>query len=131
MRTFSKLIAAVALTAAVTLAQAVQPIGNVVDAPIVPPAGKTLSAEQVKMSILRAGAALGWKMAEEKPGLIIATLDIRRHQAIVEIPYTENKFSITYKSSINLDEANGQIHRNYNGWIQNLTKGINSQALLN
>ena len=81
--------------------------------------------------ILRAGAALRWKRAEETPAIIIATLAIRRHQAVVEIPYTANKFSITYKSSINLDEADGQIHRNYNGWIQNLTKGINNQALLN
>ena len=64
---------------------------------------------------------------EEKPGLLLATLFIRKHQAVVEIPYTTSKYSIMYKSSINLDEANGQIHKAYNGWILNLNKGINGQ----
>ena len=32
--------------------------------------------------------------------------------------------------SINLDEKAGNIHKNYNGRIQNLTKGINSQLAL-
>jgi len=41
--------------------------------------------------------------------------------------YSSTSFSIKYRSSINLDEANGQIHKNYNGWIQNLQKGINTQ----
>jgi len=131
MRTFLNLIATVALTLTVTMAHALVPINNVVDQPIVPPAGKVLTAEQVKLSIVRAGAALGWKVVEDKPGVLIATLEIRKHQAIVEIPYSTTKFSITYKSSINLDESNGQIHKAYNGWILNLTKGINTQAALN
>ena len=29
---------------------------------------------------------------------------------------------------VNLDASgDGQIHKNYNGWIQNLTRGINAQ----
>ncbi len=127
MRTIVNLIAAVALTATVTMAQALQPIANVIDAPIVTTSGKTLTSEQIKQSISLAGAALGWKVVEEKPGLLIATILLRKHQAIIEIPYTSTKYSITYKSSINLDEAGGQIHRNYNGWILNLTKAINNQ----
>ena len=75
------------------------------------------------MSIVRAGAALGWKVVEDKPGVLIATLEIRKHQAIVEIPYSTTKFSITYKSSINLDESNGQIHKAYNGWILGASVG--------
>jgi hypothetical protein len=131
MRIFLNLIAAVSMLAAATMAHAVKPIANILDAPIVSPAGKTLNLDQIKLSIMRAGAGLGWKMAEEKPGLLVATLDIRKHQAVVEIPYSATKYSITYRSSINLDESNGQIHRNYNGWILNFTQGINRQLELN
>ena len=44
-----------------------------------------------------------------------------------DIPYSTARYSITYKSSENLQAANGTIHKNYNGWIQNLTRGINAQ----
>ena len=38
---------------------------------------------------------------------------------------------ITYKDSINLDAGtDGTIHKNYNGWIQNLNKGIVTQLSL-
>ena len=38
--------------------------------------------------------------------------------------------SIAYKSSVDLMESNGKIHKNYNGWIQNLNKGISTQLAL-
>jgi hypothetical protein len=40
-----------------------------------------------------------------------------------------NSYSVKYRSSVNLDEKNGNIHKNYNGWIQNLSRGINAQLL--
>jgi hypothetical protein len=45
----------------------------------------------------------------------------------VEIPYSASKYSIVYKSSENLDEADGKIHRNYNGWVQNLDRAIRTE----
>ena len=76
---------------------------------------------------MRAGAALGWQMKEERPGMLVGTLNLRKHVAVVSIPYTANSYSVQYRSSVNLDEKDGQIHKNYNGWIQNLTRGINAQ----
>ena len=35
-----------------------------------------------------------------------------------------------YKSSINLNAAEGQIHKNHNSWIFNLAKGVNAQTAL-
>jgi hypothetical protein len=49
---------------------------------------------------------------------------------VVDIFYTATTYSIQYRSSINLDESGGQIHKNYNGWISNLVKGINTQTAL-
>lgn len=57
----------------------------------------------------------------------VGTLTLRSHTAVVEIPYSSTSYSIKHRSSVNLDEGGGNIHKNYNGWIQNLNKGISTQ----
>lgn len=122
------------LSVAATVTQAgclrCEHILNVTDAVVAAPAGRPLSADQVKASIVRAGAALGWQIREEASGKLVGTLILRSHTAVVDIPYSATSYSIQYKSSIDLSEGDGQIHKNYNGWIRNLTKGINAQLLL-
>ena len=90
-------------------------------------------AEQIK----RAGAGLSWVMEEQRPGLMRATLNLRTHQAVVDIPYDESRFSIRYVSSKDLDYrpdglAPGYrgtvIHSNYVGWIQNLERRIVAES---
>lgn len=103
------------------------PIRNVSNAPITAASGKALTDDQVKGAIIRAGAALGWQMKEMGAGKLGATLNLRKHEAVIEIPYSRTGYSITYKSSTGLDESAGNIHKNYNGWIENLTRGINAQ----
>lgn len=116
------LIAAAALAGCNTM-----PIQNVSDSPVATASGKSLSHDAVRGAIVRAGAALGWQMRDEGPNMMVGTLHLRKHTAVVEIPYTARSYSIQYRSSVNLDEKDGKIHKNYNGWIQNLTRGINSQ----
>lgn len=77
-------------------------------------------AEQIK----RAGADLGWIMQDVYPGLIRGTLNIRSHQAVVDIPYTPTTFSIRYASSNNLNYSGSEIHKNYNSWVKNLEQRI-------
>ncbi|MEN0074928.1 MAG: hypothetical protein AAGC69_11110 [Paracraurococcus sp.] len=74
--------------------------------------------------IRRAGAELGWAMEPRGPGLMRGTLNLRTHQAVVDIPYDTRRFSIRYVSSSNLDYDGRVIHRNYNSWVQNLQNGI-------
>jgi hypothetical protein len=79
---------------------------------------------------MRAGTTLGWKMKADAPGKITAQLDVRKHSAVVEIPYSSKSYSIVYKSSVNLeDSGDGTIHNNYNGWVRNLAKGVDAQLL--
>jgi hypothetical protein len=131
MRVLLNTTAALLLLGAATMAQAgcmrCEPVHNVVEAPVTSASGKALTEDQVKSAIIRAGAALGWQMREAGPGLLTATLNLRKHQAEIAIPYSTKKYDITYKSSINLDASDGQIHKNYNGWIQNLNRGIGAQ----
>ena len=103
------------------------PIQNVTDAAVPSPGGKALSNDEVKKAIMRAGGTLGWKMDDSARGKITGTLNVRTHTAVVEIPYSTKSYSINYKSSVNLNEEDGQIHNNYNGWVKNLAKGIDAQ----
>ena len=106
------------------------PIMNVDDAAVPTTSGKPLTQEQVRAAIIRAGSALGWQMKDEGPNKMVGTLVLRTHSAVVDIPYSATNFSIKYRSSVNLDESGGNIHKNYNGWIQNLHRGINTQLAL-
>ena len=104
-----------------------QPIQNVDQTAIVNASGKSLTRDQVRGAIVRAGGALGWQMADEGPGKLVGTINLRKHTAVIEIPYSASGYAIKYRSSVELNEANGQIHKNYNGWIQNLQRGITAQ----
>ena len=117
--------AAAALAACGTL----QPIYNVKGAPVEAPGGKPPTLAEVEKAILRAGAALGWKMQPARPGVMVGTITLRRHTAIIDVTFDTRTFNITYKDSVELDYDGTNIHRNYNGWIQNLDKGIRAQLL--
>lgn len=124
-----KLLSATLFMAAVITLPACRtaPIYNVADTPVIATVAKPLTANQVQQAIVRAGGGLGWVMRAEKPGLIVGTLNIRSHQAVVEVPYTNTSYSIKYKSSQNLNQEGDQIHRNYNGWVMNLDRAIQAQ----
>jgi hypothetical protein len=102
---------------------------NVADEPVVV-MGSEHSLEDVKKAIVRAGSALGWNMKMVEPGKIIGTLHLRKHMAKVEIPFTRSSYSILYMDSDKLNYDGKMIHSNYNGWIQNLNRGINNQLNL-
>jgi hypothetical protein len=102
---------------------------NVYDEPVVV-VGDKHSPEDVKKAIVRAGSALGWSMKMVEPGKIIGTLHLRKHMAKVEIPYTKSSYSILYMGSDKLNYDGTNIHSNYNGWIQNLNRGISNQLNL-
>jgi hypothetical protein len=57
-------------------------------------------------------------------------LALRTHVAVVDIAHDTNSYSIKYRESTNLQAEGGMIHKNYNGWIQNLEKGIRTQLQL-
>lgn len=104
-----------------------KPIHNVKDSPISTKTGQSPQENQVRQAILTAGVGLGWKIVDVKPGLLEGTLRLREHTAVVDIPYTTKNYSIVLKSSTNLGEKDGQIHKNYNSWVQNLDRDIGAE----
>jgi hypothetical protein len=89
-------------------------------------------------AIRRAAIEQGWQIVAEAPGAMRASLHVRSHEAVVTIGFDETNFWIDYDYSINLDynpntlrktrnrgEVKGpRIHRNYNIWVDQLTKKI-------
>lgn len=101
------------------------PILNIENTPIVISAKH--SSKDIKKAIVYSGTALGWNMNSNKEGFILGTLFMGKHTAIVDINYSKNQYSITYRDSQNLNYDGANIHRNYNIWIQNLNRYIQAQ----
>ena len=106
-----------------------RPIMNVTDQPVVTASGKPVTADQVRSAILAAGTGLGWVMTPVSPGLVSGRLLLRDHVAVVDVRYSATTYSITYKESTGLHYRDGQIHRNYNSWIENLDRDIRAGLL--
>jgi hypothetical protein len=96
------------------------PILNIKDAAIT----SSHSPEEVRQAIVAACADRGWRAKEVSPGVLRATLHVRTFDAEIEIAYSSTAYSINYVSSTNLDFKNGQIHNNYNKWVNNLSHSI-------
>lgn len=118
-----KLILVVFACALVSACATRAPLYNVSAAPV-DVSKKNASLDEIGDAIRRAGASLGWQMKLVKPGLIAGTLNLRNHNANVNIPYSTKTYDITYKDSVNLDYDGTTIHKNYNSWIQNLDRQI-------
>lgn len=126
MRLIGTLIAASAL--ALGACAAGQPVYNVESAPIV--AQKTLSMNDVRTAIVRAGSGLGWQMQPEAPGRVKGTLNVRNLMAVIDVTHDTKSYSIKYRDSQGLQAKDGTIHKNYNGWIQNLDRRIRNELNL-
>lgn len=120
--------AAIAVPAMVLLVAGclTQPVYNVNEAAVTASKANP-SLDEIGKAIQRAGLALGWQMKETKPGHMVGTLYLRKHVAVVDIDYSVKSYSIKYKDSTELNYDGTSIHKNYNGWIQNLDKGIRAQ----
>lgn len=119
----SKTIALALLIAVSVVACSSRPVRNVEYDPVVT-SGTPATMDALRQAIVRAGTGLGWVMTPAKEGEIEGRLSLRGHVAVVVVRYDTKTFSIRYKDSTALDYADGQIHKNYNGWVQNLDRGI-------
>ena len=105
------------------------PIHNVVDAPLRPPPGRSLTADDVQKAIQAAGQQLNWRMEDVRPGEMTGTLTMSgRHVAVVSITYDSSAFSIRYKESKLLMQQGNEIHKNYNAAIMRLEAAIQQEV---
>jgi hypothetical protein len=102
------------------------PVYNISNTPVTVSDGSPTES-QIAKAIITAGNSLGWSIKKEAPGKMIGTLHLRKHIAVVDISYSRDNYSITYKDSTNLKYNGTVIHSNYNGWIENLDNAIKVQ----
>ena len=92
-----------------------------------------LTAKAVHDAIIAGGSTHSWKVVGDKPGLLTLEADSRDHQAVVDVAYDTTGYTITYKSSNNLNYEHGEkkttIHPKYNQWIENLNTSIHNATL--
>ena len=103
------------------------PIANIKDSQIPTSSGEKANMQTIEQAIVWAGLSLGWQMEILEPGLIVGKLNLRSHEARVEIPYSTESYSILYKSSVNLNQRGETIHRAYNRWVRHLDRAIKNQ----
>ncbi|MEH6526596.1 MAG: hypothetical protein V7723_11035 [Sneathiella sp.] len=93
----------------------------------VSPGLETAPLSVIRDGILAAGVERNWVMKELEPGVIRGTLDVQnKHQAVVDVVYTNQSFDIDYISSRNLLSQGARIHRSYNTWVRQLEISISS-----
>ncbi|MDD0973659.1 hypothetical protein [Pseudomonas fontis] len=84
--------------------------------------------DQMSRAIVTALHDRQWVVQSVKPGMVKAAITIRgKHHAEVNIPYTPTSFEVVYRSSWGLDYKNGNIHGNYNRWVNNLRDNVLKQ----
>lgn len=98
------------------------------------------SLAEIAAAIKHAAKDYRWNIVEESPGLMTASILVRRHEAVVTIGYDELNYWIEYKDSVNLDYhpdtktvgagrnrrtiQGPRIHGAYNRWVANLSARI-------
>jgi hypothetical protein len=109
------------------------PLMNLNDRPI--PSrydGQPQTMDSVTKSIIAGCMEKGWACQQTAPGVIDASITVRKHRAMAEINFNVRRYSIVYKDSYLLDynSRRNTIHRNYNRWINNLDHAIHTQLVM-
>ncbi len=90
-----------------------------------------LTMHQIEKGIMEGCKRRDWNPTKIRDGVIEATLHVRDHVAVVRITYNQESYTVKYAHSENLNYEHGSngtetIHPNYNRWVQNLIRYINS-----
>jgi hypothetical protein len=150
------LAASLALAAPSVWAGRTAPLENIPSQPVLRLDGKPLGLAAVRKVIIAGATSKGWQVQPVNGHAIQATLDVRRHKAVVLISYSAKDYSIKYKNSAELNYVSADtvladndavkeimekreadktvlvsgelIHPNYNAWVKELSQAIATAA---
>ncbi|MDR0529071.1 MAG: hypothetical protein LBG69_05630 [Zoogloeaceae bacterium] len=94
-----------------------------------------MSAEELKQTISRAAKEKNWIVTPTANNALNASLSWRngKHTIAVEIVCAENRYSITYQNSINMNYSDWKdepkIHPYYNRYVKELMAAIRAALL--
>ncbi|MBO5565657.1 MAG: hypothetical protein J5934_00355 [Succinivibrio sp.] len=120
MKKFSYLLASAFLALFIVGCASMKPITNRSE---LVPAGTTL--QEVNSAIITAANSKGWSLKPNGNNSYIALHQRSNLSATVRIDYSESAYSISYVNATGFKtDANGNIHNNYNRWVNNLAVEI-------
>ncbi len=102
------------------------PVYDVQNRPI-PVVAQKLSLDEIGQNITSAARRRNWRVDPIEPGRMTGRLDDRQHEAVIDISYTQQTYSITLVESANLRQEDGEIHKKYNKWIRLLLRDIDDR----
>lgn len=103
----------------------IMPVHNVRNKPYYHPRPTVVvSYTQIENVIIGVVIDRGWNARVIRPGLIEARIFDGYSSATIHIEYTSDVYSIRYIDSNNMRYKNGNIHRNYNNWVETLSRDI-------
>lgn len=108
-----KKVAGIALALALAACGGIGITIYTVDKPV-PAAVQPAGVYQIEAFINQAITTKGWKADKVRPGELRATQEWDNSVAVVTIQYSQQRYSIRYHSSTNLNERNGTIDNQYN-----------------
>lgn len=123
-----KICVLASLALVVAACQNVRPIYDVSDRQFSESA-KKLSQQELDDLVISTGLKRGWHFRSISSGELEGQIHVRTHMAVVKVKISQEVFSITYRSSDNLNEKSGNIEHNYNRWIHNLEMDIATAVL--
>jgi len=129
VRSLLLLLAAALAASGVHAAKGSIPIQNFEELPVSSGDGKALTLDQVKNAIISGGSRNRWVATVQSGNVVRLTYSARTHVAVVNVAYNTKTYSIRYADSTNLGyspEGAGVIHPNYNKWVSNLRRDIES-----
>jgi hypothetical protein len=83
----------------------------------------------VGQPIERALVSRNWAVTGRRPGEIDATLIGAEFRVAITVAYTQNSYSVRYRSSEGLSADGTNIHRHYNNWLNNLRISIERETI--
>jgi hypothetical protein len=123
------------------LARAPEPVVDLIDQPAATASGKKLTAEDVKQLIAKTAADKKWAVTSVKEGLLTASLtwNQNKHTIVINISYSADLYSLTYKDSVNMkynkndvrvfenNYGKPEIHPYYNRYVRSLNQAIQAE----
>lgn len=106
-----------------------QPVYNIHDAHILTSSGGAPTLDQVQQAFQLAANEKGWQVRVVEPGHLVASINVRRHFAQIDVKFSPQQYSILYKDSQVLKYDGQEIHRNYNKWIKLLDEKFRQNLL--
>ena len=92
----------------------------------VPATAPALQEQQLmQRTLVSALVRRKWQVEQTLPNQVLAKIELRGEQsASIAIDYDASGYDIRYRDSQNMDYADGQIHKRYNGLVKKLNRTI-------